>query len=179
MNTIQQLEQNEVNHQIAKILYNRTPLFKFSLYFYAVAEGVTLIMVAIFMSLILGVKEDFVEIYTMFFTSLVGLVVIFIAIEAMVETKLYQISFDNEKFKEALFKIKQENLYEQFISSKTFEKIVNPSKPITYGDVAQVYFEIGVEKKKLKQKIFQQEQDKYESLLAESQREYIQKYWKE
>ena len=179
MNTMQQLEQNELNYQIAKILYNRTPLFKFSLYFYAAAEGVALIMVAIFISLILGVKEDFVEIYTMFFTSLVGLVVIFIAIEAMVETKLYQISFDNEKFKEVLFKIKQENLYEQFISSQTFEKIVNPSKPITYGDVAQVYFEIGVEKKKLKQKIFQQEQDRYEILLAKSQREYIQTYWEE
>lgn len=179
MNTIQQLEQNEVNYQIAKILYNRTELFKFRMYFYAAAEGAALIMVAIFMSLILGIKEDFFEIYTMFFTSLIGLAVILLAIDGMVETKLYKTKFDNEKFKEALFKIKQEKLYEQFIESKTFEKIVNPSKPITYGDVDQIYFEIVSENKKLKQKIFQQEQDKYESLLAESQREYIQKYWKE
>lgn len=179
MNTIQQLEQNELNYKIAKILYNRTPLFKFRMYLYAAAEGSVLVVVGFFINMILGMKEVDFDIYTLFFMSLVSLVVILLLIAAIVEQELDKTNFDNDKLKEALFKIKQEKLYEQFMSSKIFEKLVQPSKPITYGDVDSVYFKIVAEKKELKQKIFQQEQDRYEKLLAKTQHEYIQKYWEE
>ena len=145
----QNFEEKLLNFNVAQILYNttKTPISIWNVISISLL-GISFMSVFLFMAQAFiyssaiklnNITNVFVGYIALTSFALMIISLVFIVIDKIIRGSIKSMFINDNQMEKIFLQLKQLNLYEYFVTNKSFKTIVCPSKPIRYSDIENIY----------------------------------------